>query len=168
MSIIKANRGFMLIELVCYLGLASWLLMLFFHWLGVVYIPLLASTKEINETAQFYGIHSLLKRDLTQASHLRTQWRIGPGTQIQWDRGDCWVGYTTEQDCIVRIEGFYDPNTAQWSKKKKAVLGRHMAMHGKLDGDHEDIKGVQFFLHKTTGAQESVSFYINLRNGKKI
>jgi len=122
------NRdGFFLMELLTYLALFSFLIVVLMRSLGFTTQKLNTEMQHAYALTQLYATGQLMLRQLECAPTDQSDWYCMQDDQIVWHVGDKEIGWCFEDNTLMRKEGRYDHERQQWIKKKSIVGAKQIS-----------------------------------------
>ncbi len=115
-------NGFFLIELLVYLILFSFFIVLFMRTFAFSTHQLGVQNNQAYAVVQLYATEQQMIRDFEKAPTGETDWKCVADTQVIWHAGSTDIGWCFENNTLVRKAGTYNTEKQQW-KKKTTTLG---------------------------------------------
>jgi hypothetical protein len=175
-SQMQKHEGFFLIELLTYLSVFSFFIVLFMRLFAFTAYQLSIENKDAYVMAQLYATEQLMHRELEKVPIEQSKWCCWRDDEIIWQQGDKEVGWSFENNALVRKEGTYNNEQQQW-RRKKTIIGVKYIQDGhfKLAWSHDDEIEPQLKLISTIIKMNDKSvdlrFHVSPRNrayyGKK-
>jgi type II secretory pathway component PulJ len=120
--------GFTLIELLIYLALLAWIAHLLFSLLGAFAHTQAVEGRTVTEQAQALMAFNMVVRDIRRASVREELWKMQGPHECIWhdEKSTKDIGWCREDDCLVRITGFYNKSEGCWKRKRRDRVVREV------------------------------------------
>jgi hypothetical protein len=177
------KHGFTLIEFIAYIGLFSFIAVIFIGLASKSQLSFVSSSSNQEILLRQSIALDLLRRDLMSASFLASDWDIGCDVQddtqgrvfkknVLSDKNvaqELCVCWTIGVQGLLRVEGDYNFETHEWAKRSSCLICKTIKrisiepLYMKIRASGRGILSGVWVTYQTSGAQER-RFFIKLRN----
>jgi type II secretory pathway component PulJ len=120
--------GFTLIELLIYLALLAWIGHLLFSLLGAFARTRAIEGRTVTGQVQALVGFNLLVRDIRRAPVREELWKKQEPHECIWhdEKSTKDIGWCREDNCLVRVTGFYNKSEGLWKRKRRDRVMREV------------------------------------------